>query len=690
MTRHRWAAFVCAAAMVTLAGCDADGDGSIGSTGSAGSTRGPGSTASAVPEEEVMAVPSSDVVAAPQRLDPSMLPTRASGSGATARVAAGVIPPTNRWYSGLVFGNQPYPAFASPLSFVSTDAGFAWGVPHVGVSVDGNVIISPASSDVNVTVEGATGLPTATAAGPVSVTLAYGAADVTLAAGSPVVSISAEQPVTLTVAPAPTSRGDQLWALVVGERTYGIATEGATVEGSTITVAAGGSVQMFAVPDDGEFEDTAAAIGPAVGEVEVGYRLEGGEATTSLTYAPEGEPTLVAVPKDRAGELGCDLGSYPSVNGDLLACSASSIAWSVPAIEPSLRLDLSTIAPDRRSEIVAALEQEASAQPAFLADTYFGGKILHRHARLVSIADALGETALADQFAGELAEELRVWADPNGCTMRSARCFEYDEELRGVVGLEAAFGSDLFNDHHFHYGYLLNAAAVVLQRDPGLEEALAPVFDLVAADIASPAGSDHFPTLRAFDPYAGHSWAGGFAPHGDGNDQESTSEAVLAWNGVAAWAQARGDDALTQTAQWMLSAEADAAVSRWLRPDLEGFEEYQHEIVSLVWGGKREHATWFSAEPSAMLGIQLIPMAPIQRHLAPEDEGASATVLRSLSAAAPDGYEVLFGDLLLMYYALIGPAEASIAWDAAIDLPDEVIDNGNSRAALLAWIAALE
>ena len=45
------------------------------------------------------------------------------------RLAPGVVPPSNRWYSGLVFGDQPQPVFAEPLSFGLTDSGFTLGLP---------------------------------------------------------------------------------------------------------------------------------------------------------------------------------------------------------------------------------------------------------------------------------------------------------------------------------------------------------------------------------------------------------------------------------------------------------------------------------------------------------------------------------------------------------------------------------
>ena len=57
-----------------------------------------------------------------------------------------------------------------------------------------------------------------------------------------------------------------------------------------------------------------------------------------------------------------------------------------------------------------------------------------------------------------LTEQLTKWTEPKGADTRSEFCFVYDEQAMGIVGLTPSFGSDEFNDHHFHYGYFLYAA----------------------------------------------------------------------------------------------------------------------------------------------------------------------------------------------------------------------------------------
>src|SRR5690242_6134995 len=50
------------------------------------------------------------------------------------RLADGLVPPTNRWFSGLVFGDEAQPVFPLPLTFGLTDAGFALGLPTISAT----------------------------------------------------------------------------------------------------------------------------------------------------------------------------------------------------------------------------------------------------------------------------------------------------------------------------------------------------------------------------------------------------------------------------------------------------------------------------------------------------------------------------------------------------------------------------
>ncbi|GEL97087.1 glycosyl hydrolase [Cellulomonas terrae] len=613
------------------------------------------------------------------------------------RLAPGVVPPSNRWYSGLVFGDQPQPVFAEPLSFGLTDSGFTLGLPSP--TVDSKVIIAPHVPAV--TVDAGAASAQVSAADPVSVTVdlldGSGAVigHVVLAAGSPFVSLTAEQDVTVssTVTGGAFEAGDGGATADAGTSQWGLV--GGATDGGSTTLGAGETATWYALPPDASDAAAttlrAAAADPVTG-VDVTYGVDDRLARTTLTYRTAGgsPSAYVLMPHHRSGDqperADCGLGAYPSVYGDLELCAGSQLTSFAPALPPTGSLDLAGISDDERTAIVAALEADVADTPAFPSDTYFGGKALNRAASLVVLGEQLGAQDVVADLKATTVEALREWAEPDGCAARDARCFVYDEAARSVIGLTPSFGSDELNDHHFHYGYILAAAGLLAQDDPELASELAPVMDLLAQDIAAARPSDVLPQLRSYDPYAGHSWASGTSPFADGNNQESSSEAVTAWNGLGLWAEASDQPDLAAEATWLASTEALTARTYWTAPDLEQFEGFDHTMVSLNWGGKRDYATWFSPEPNAILGIQLIPMGPVQTSIA---DGVDPERIRaSVEEATPGGYGVQFGGYLLMYRALAGADDAAAAWQEATSLPDVAVDDGSSRSAMLAFIAA--
>ena len=69
------------------------------------------------------------------------------------RLADGLTTPTNRWFSGLVFGDDPQAVFPMPIGFAVAETGFEIWLPQV--SANGTSIIGARSGDAwQVTVEG--------------------------------------------------------------------------------------------------------------------------------------------------------------------------------------------------------------------------------------------------------------------------------------------------------------------------------------------------------------------------------------------------------------------------------------------------------------------------------------------------------------------------------------------------------
>ena len=614
------------------------------------------------------------------------IPSRSPKSLGPDRLADGVTPPTNRWFSGLAFGASPEPVFPLPLSFALTERGFNFGVPKVSagadtifgghspqLTVDTGATSAVVSSydDASITIE------QRTAAGILGA--------VVIAQGSPLVTFTASRATTITLGQPVTPSAPGVWSSSAAGNQFGLVTKG-SVTASSVSLAAGQTAVWVAVPRDGNLASLVNYAGGVKG-VDLSYSVDEAAATTTLDYLGAGDTLIAAMPHQQStlgSVTACGLGSYPSVYGKLTLCAGPAISWSVPRLAPAASLGAGSLGAHDRAALLTQLARDVAATPPLPGDTYFGGKALYRLANLLSLATELGDDAAAAILGDRLGRALTQWAEPRGCTVRGERCFVYDGKARGIVGLAASFGSEEFNDHHFHYGYFLHAASIAVAHDPSLTPKIAPVINLLAADIASAGSPGYFPERRVFDAYAGHSWASGTSPFADGNNQESSSEAVTAWNGLALWGAATGNKALVQQAEWMLASEADSARAYWTDFDLDApvYDGFSHTITSLNWGGKRDYATWFSGELSAKLGILVLPMSPVAGYLA----GDAERIALNLAPATPAGFDVMFGDYLLMYAALGGPAAADDALARARVLPGHRIDDGNSRSYLLAFI----
>ncbi|NNU26151.1 glycosyl hydrolase [Isoptericola sediminis] len=659
-------------------------------------------------------------------VDPTALPTVEREQG-PMRLADGLPPPTNRWFSGLVFGDEPQPVFPLPLAVGLTSTGFAYGLPDV--RADGTLIAGGYAPQVQVDLgESVTGVVSRYDAATVDVDLV--AEDdqvrgtVHLTRGSPVVRYTARTAHGLGLDRSFDDAGaglpDGVATAEVDGRTHalvgvdGLDAAGALDgSGSTLELGEGESVAWLAAPDDpaggsAALPELVRAAGEAVEASTVSYATGTDDVTTTVGYETTSGGPAVAVrfphQRDAADDATCGLGSYATVLGTVDVCRATELSWRSTAREPVVGLDVSDLGEPARDELVEQVRADADRVLAETrpADTYFGGKALARDAELWTLARDLGMDDVAADLRASLLTDLRLWTDPDGCEERPERCFTWEPTLGTVVGQATAFGSEEGNDHHFHYGYFLYAAGLLAAEDAELAEEVAPVVDLLAADVAAaadvPAGDGApMPALRTLDVVMGHSWASGPSPFGDGNNQESASEAVAAWHGLALWADARAaaglpDEGLTSQARWMLSLEAASARAYWTDFDRSDpvADGLQADVTSLVWDGKRERATWFSAEPSAALGIVVLPVTGVSTYLGEDPARVRDNLAEALGTTdlwADDAtWDVMFGDQLLMYAGLMGPEEATAALEVARELPEDRIDDGSTRSWLLAWL----
>ena len=197
-----------------------------------------------------------------------------------------------------------------------------------------------------------------------------------------------------------------------------------------------------------------------------------------------------------------------------------------PEIVPDLK---KSVALDLKFQIPVNYQKGAG-------DTYFSGKMLARLARSMVVADQVDMVYCEGDGEGGHNEELaycpefelalknlrsgvEVWL--NGSAQAP---FLYDNDWGGLISCGCAyngeiegclnqypdcpalvdagqnFGNAYYNDHHFHYGYHIYAAAVVMKYDHVWARQFVEQALLYIRDIANPSPQDpFFPTWRHKD-----------------------------------------------------------------------------------------------------------------------------------------------------------------------------------------------
>ncbi|MET7804707.1 glycosyl hydrolase [Micromonospora chersina] len=276
----------------------------------------------------------------------------------------------------------------------------------------------------------------------------------------------------------------------------------------------------------------------------------------------------------------------------------------VPAVGDSSGADLTTVTNYLNAEL-------ANPEGISGKDTYWAGKGLGRAARIAEIADQLGLTTVRDAAVAAMKARLTNWLTASAG--ETGQLFHYDRNWGTLIGYPASYGSDEdLNDHHFHYGYFVAAAATVAKFDPAWagDTRYGGMVDLLIRDANNYDRADsRFPYLRDFDIYAGHDWASGLAPFFAGNNQESSSEGMNFANALIQWGQATGDTAVRDAGVFIWTTQAAAIAEYWFDVRDENFPAaFGHKTVGMVWGDGGSYSTWFSAAPEMIQGINMLPI----------------------------------------------------------------------------------
>jgi endo-1,3(4)-beta-glucanase len=416
---------------------------------------------------------------------------------------AGLAVPTNQWWSSALTGPRTQPIWAHPLAVQAAAGGLQIsGAPTTAAA---NAVITPFLPAL--TAAAATGAVSVVSYGAFHVVLRAGPVDVTLVQGSPVVWLRFRG-----TAPSVTgafrdvgSSGSRARLDIAGGR-WDVLGAGLKVAGSTIT-GSGEQLAVARVPagaDRASWEKASTADPVVQTTSAMAYDASAGTVTQTLTArrADGGSGAWALLPHQQAGQAPI-AGSYPDARGTMTVADASAIrvAYPMPGLLTAVPKVAMSAAATRA--VRADLDRDL-ADPGGKGGSYFGLKELGRLATIAEVAAATGANTQRTAALGRLRPQLVDWLTYSGPA--DGRYFGYDKTWGGLVAVPAEFGAQDYNDHHFQYGYLVRAAAVLAAADPGFARDYGDVVDLVVRDYAGSLAigpASGLPPFRAFNAYLG-------------------------------------------------------------------------------------------------------------------------------------------------------------------------------------------
>lgn len=268
---------------------------------------------------------------------------------------------------------------------------------------------------------------------------------------------------------------------------------------------------------------------------------------------------------------------------------------------------------------VSAIEasQDMNAQTN-LNSMYYSGKGLSKFATLCwTMYEMSNQATLAAAALKKLQTAFNVFSQN-----RQQFPLFYDTDWKGLVSSAsyatgdsgADFGNSYYNDHHFHYGYFIHAAAIIGSYDKAWLAANKDYVNSLVRDTNNPSSKDqYFPLFRSFDFYSGHSWAKGLYESGDGKDEESSSEDAMYAYALKMWGKTVGDASMEARGNLML-AILSRSLRNYMLMDSTNVNQpsvfIANKVTGILFENKADHTTYFGANPEYIQGIHMIPLLP--------------------------------------------------------------------------------
>jgi len=384
--------------------------------------------------------------------------------------------------------------------------------------------------------------------------------------------------------------------------------------------------------------------------------------------------------------------SYNSIRGEIKTLDGNTFTVQntfkgiLPTL-PYLNNNSAGFNPAALDDKIAQIQNDPLAT---WTDSYNEGQMMNRLIQTARIADEMGDVQARDKMVSTVKERLEDWLKAE--SGEKAFLFYYNNTWSALIGYPAGHGQDNnLNDHHFHWGYFIHAAAFMEQYQPGWANQWGDMINLLIRDAASYDRNDNlFPFLRNFSPYAGHSWANGFATFPFGNDQESTSESMQFASSLIHWGAITENDEIRDLGIYIYTTEQTAIEEYWLDINERTFKpEYGYSLASRIWGNGYDNQTFWTSDIAAAYGIEIYPIHGGSLYLGHHKEYAQSLWNEMASNTGILSNEVnanLWHDTYWKYLAFTNPQAAIDLYDSN---PNRNLKFGISDAQTYHWLHAM-
>ena len=417
----------------------------------------------------------------------------------------------------------------------------------------------------------------------------------------------------------------------------------------------------------------------------------------SLTQSTKNSETGIVLPSTTKGNMSAFL-TNELVMSETLETDLQFLPWT-PNMKKSLsyssdQLDLlSKTANDELSVDIKGTVSSAKSN-------YFSGKLLDKYSYiLLVVSDIIKDDTSTKEILSKMKDAFKTFT-----SNKQYYPLIYDTKFGGVTSSSAQngdtmadYGAAYYNDHHFHYGYFVHAAAVVGYVDKKnngtwIEENKDWVNALIR-DVANPSEDDkYFPVSRMFDWYAGHSWAAGLFGSGDGKNEESTSEDYNFSYGMKLWGKVIGDSSMESRADLMLAVMKRAMNKYFYYKSDNSVEPRQilpNKVSGIFYENKVDYTTFFGTpldHPEYVHGIHMLPVTPASGLI--RDPSFVKEEWDSQISAFIDNVDSGWSGVLLLNKAIIDP-KSSYQFFSSENFNSHNLDNGQSRTWCLAYSGGL-